>query len=338
MFGGRWSWGLVVIRGCGLQPRCEINPRRYWPALAVVCLVGPTDAATQQGPSFPSLGPDLAVGDGRTQPCLAGVAGDALCGRFRVYENRAAGRGRTVDLAFVVLEALCDQGHSDAVTIFRGGPGAPVTPNVFFSAQGLGSGIRGSTSTADRTERVRHRSSSGVGRRAQRTPAGYHYSVLCAEDIDPLSWEDIARETAATFMGDFLTAGYKRVCERWPSAKPPADYLTPVRSDKPTLMLSGARGPVTPVAGAEKVAAGWPNSLHVIVPNGGHGQGGPCINRLILQLIQTGTDGKRRTAQPSSARAKEANFRSGALAPIDPRPSPRIQHPRSNRIQPERGE
>ena len=81
-------------------------------------------------------------------------------------------------------------------------------------------------------------------------------SVLCAEDIDPLSWDDIARETAGTFMGDFLIAGYKRVCERWPSAKPPADYFTAVRSDKPALLLSGARDPVTPVSGAEKVAAG----------------------------------------------------------------------------------
>jgi len=393
-------------------------------------------------------------------------------------------------LAFVVLEALSDQGHSDAVTIFRGGPGAPVTPNVFFSAQGLGSDIRadrdillvdhrgtGNSSPlycdnpfpggipsrfetvfpldhvdawrdmlAQRTDlsqyttphamddladvsawlgytrlnlnggsygtreaqvfvrrhpdRVRTVILNGVApidenvylyhardlqgalenmleecegqaqcqsaypdvRRvlaevltvatedpprlvvggasvdfgigplsyalrgllygqsgtvparlyeardgawraladyylarqawiggAQGTPAGYHYSVLCAEDIDPLSWEDIARETAVTFMGDFLIAGYKQVCECWPSAKPPADYFTPVRSDKPTLMLSGARDPVTPVAGAEKVAANWPNSLHVIVPNGGHGQGGPCINRLMLQLIQTGT-------------------------------------------------
>jgi pimeloyl-ACP methyl ester carboxylesterase len=120
-------------------------------------------------------------------------------------------------------------------------------------------------------------------------PAGYHYSVLCAEDVDPLTWDDIARETAGTFMGDFLIAGYKRTCDRWPSAKLPESYFTPVHSDKPALLLSGARDPVTPVSGANIVAAGWPNSLHVVVPNGGHGQGGPCIDGLVLQLIRSGS-------------------------------------------------
>ena len=119
--------------------------------------------------------------------------------------------------------------------------------------------------------------------------AGYHYSVLCAEDIGPLSWEVIAEESKGTFMGDFLIAGYKRVCEIWPSAKPSKDFFEPTRSLKPVLLLSGARDAVTPVSGAEAVAENWSNSLHVVVPNGGHGQRGPCIRGLILELIESGS-------------------------------------------------
>ena len=90
-------------------------------------------------------------------------------------------------------------------------------------------------------------------------------------------------------MGDFLIAAYKRACDAWPAADLPDDYFTPVRSDKPALLLSGGRDPVTPVSGATAVAKGWPNALHVVVPNGGHGQGGPCIAAMELQLIRTGS-------------------------------------------------
>jgi len=460
-----------------------------WTIAAIAVGAGAAAVDAQQGPVFPVLDPDLQVGEGSTQPCLDTVEGEAVCGRFRVYEDRNAGAGRTIDLAFVVLKALNDEGHSDAFTQFNGGPGASVTPNASFIARaradiraerdvllldhrGTGnssglfcdnpypSGIASRFTTVfppDHVEECRDRLaqrtdlsqyttanamddladvSSWLGytqlnlnggsygtREAQiftrrhsemvRTvimngvapvdsrvylhhardlqlaldnmveeceeqvscrraypdlevvlnevlvsateepalvmvegasvrfgigpvsyalrgllygqsgivpsllyevsrgdwqglaeyyltrqawvggaggvPAGYHYSVLCSEDIDPLSWDDIANATAGTFMGDFLIAGYKRTCDRWPSSELPDEYFTPVRSDKPALFLSGERDPVTPASGADQVAAGWPNSLHVVVPNGGHGQGGPCINGLVLELIRTGS-------------------------------------------------
>ena len=49
--------------------------------------------------------------------------------------------------------------------------------------------------------------------------AGMHFSVLCAEDISQVDSETIARETAGTFLGDYLIGGYARVCEVWPYEK-----------------------------------------------------------------------------------------------------------------------
>jgi hypothetical protein len=71
---------------------------------AVLALVGPRagDASALQAPRFPALSADVPVGDGRAEPCLGRVGGEVFCGRFRVYENRAARTGRTVDVAFVV--------------------------------------------------------------------------------------------------------------------------------------------------------------------------------------------------------------------------------------------
>lgn len=445
--------------------------------------------AAQKVPAFPTLPADLPVGEGRTQPCLEQAPGTALCGRFRVYENREARSGRTIDVAFVVLKALQDRGNRDAFTLFNGGPGGPATDGAFVLARALPDiradrdillidhrgtgasgalfcdnpfpgGIRSRFQTIfplDHLEACRQRLSrradltqyntpnamddlsdvvawlgysgldlmggsygtreaqvfvrrhpdqvrtvifNGVAalddhvylyhardlqealedvvaecatqdacRRAypdlasvlasvlttardhphdvtvegttlpfgigplsyalrgllygqagsvparlyeaqagnwQRlanyyvarqawvgaaddVPAGYHLSTLCAEDINSTTWSDIARETSGTFMGDFLVGAYKRACEQWPAATLPAAFFRSVHSDKPALFLSGGRDPVTPAAGAEAVAKGFPNSIQVVVPNGGHGQGGPCIRAMMVHLIRKGS-------------------------------------------------
>ena len=116
---------------------------------------------------------------------------------------------------------------------------------------------------------------------------GYHFSVLCAEDIAPLTDEHVARTTRGTFMGDHLIQAYRRVCDLWPYARLPQSHWQPVASDAPTLLLSGGRDPVTPPEGADVVARHLPNSLHVVVPNGGHGVGGPCIQAMITTLFET---------------------------------------------------
>ncbi len=61
-----------------------------------------------------------------THPCAEGKSKvSALCGTFRVYENRAAHAGRTIELGFVLLRA---EHHSGRVVYFaNGGPGALTT-------------------------------------------------------------------------------------------------------------------------------------------------------------------------------------------------------------------
>ena len=119
--------------------------------------------------------------------------------------------------------------------------------------------------------------------------AGMHFSVLCAEDISRVDQATIARETAGTFLGDYLIGGYARVCEAWPYARLEPSFWQPVRSETPTLVLSGSRDPVTPPSGAEAVARHLPNSLHLVVPGGGHGVGGSCIGRIQTRFIEAGT-------------------------------------------------
>ncbi len=470
-----------------------MKPYRFLLALVVsLCLVGCGPVQGQDGPPpapvFPDLPASAQAGSGMIQPCLDKLEGQVRCGRYRVYEDRARREGRTIDLAFVIADALDPAAaNADAVTYFFGGPGASATalaPAVigaggglratrdllFLDFRGVGSSraldcdvpypggvesrfgeifpqdhiracrdrlarraqldlytsahnmddleelrvwlnytalnlVGGSYGTREiqvflrrhgsaRTavlnavspifeagyvtharglqnaldelvaecldnagcsaaypdlkvtvERVLERVRTdppevkaegktvrlGPGelgyalrgllyRRAAEVPAlldraaggawqpladyylqrsgwvaqdggfaGMHFSVLCAEDIGRVDDETIARETASTFLGDYLIGGYARACELWPYARLEASFWEPVASDVPSLLLSGSRDPVTPPAGAEAVARHLANSLHLVIPGGGHGAGGPCIRQIQTRFIEAGT-------------------------------------------------
>ncbi len=106
----------------------------------VASLVLAGTAWTQDGPtlpSFPQLPAAMPAGSGVMQPCLEELEGKVRCGRYRVYEDRAQQSGRTVDLAFVIADALAPTAaNSDAITFFFGGPGSSVTEAAGFAIPG----------------------------------------------------------------------------------------------------------------------------------------------------------------------------------------------------------
>jgi pimeloyl-ACP methyl ester carboxylesterase len=60
----------------------------------------------------------------RLHPCKSGEGiTDAYCGTFSVFEDRAAGKGRTIDLNIVVFPALAADSKSDPLFFLAGGPG-----------------------------------------------------------------------------------------------------------------------------------------------------------------------------------------------------------------------
>lgn len=117
--------------------------------------------------------------------------------------------------------------------------------------------------------------------------AGYHFSALCPEDIAPLTDEEVERLSAGTFMGDHLIAGYRDVCRAWDVAELPASFWEPVESDLPVLIISGERDPVTPPDWGDAVAEHLPNSLHIVVPGGGHGPRNDCTRAIEARFLET---------------------------------------------------
>jgi pimeloyl-ACP methyl ester carboxylesterase len=57
-------------------------------------------------------------------PCtVPGASGDVRCGRYRVWENRAAKTGRKIDLDIIVLRATQGARKPDPLFVLAGGPG-----------------------------------------------------------------------------------------------------------------------------------------------------------------------------------------------------------------------
>lgn len=60
----------------------------------------------------------------RLHPCgIEEGPPEAFCGSYRVFENRAANGGRTIDLKVVIAPALKRDARSDPLFVFEGGPG-----------------------------------------------------------------------------------------------------------------------------------------------------------------------------------------------------------------------
>jgi len=77
------------------------------------------------------------------QACdIPGVAGGGRCGSYDVYENRAAGTGRKLNLHIVVIPALGGSPAPDPVFWLEGGPGGAATQAVGPVSQQYLRGLR----------------------------------------------------------------------------------------------------------------------------------------------------------------------------------------------------
>ncbi|MEP7245748.1 MAG: alpha/beta fold hydrolase [Gammaproteobacteria bacterium] len=116
---------------------------------------------------------------------------------------------------------------------------------------------------------------------------GMHNSVVCTEDVPFYKPENVDRaKLARTFLGTTQVDSLKSLCNGWPRGPMDADLHAPLKSDVPVLLLSGGNDPVTPPANARKASVGLKHSLHIVLPDLGHGQlGAPCIDRVMAQFV-----------------------------------------------------
>jgi pimeloyl-ACP methyl ester carboxylesterase len=112
---------------------------------------------------------------------------------------------------------------------------------------------------------------------------GMGMSVICSEDADELREQP---RDADTILGNLLVEQIKAQCGVWPHGAMPADFHAPLRSDKPILILSGSRDPVTPPEYGEQIMQGLSHARHLVLKGQGHAvlvRG--CMPKLIEQFI-----------------------------------------------------
>jgi len=119
---------------------------------------------------------------------------------------------------------------------------------------------------------------------------GLLFATTCAEDLPYATARELEDAARGTFLGPRLALDWLRVCSVFPPARPVAGFREPVRSDVPTLLLSGELDPVTPPSWAEAAKQTLTHALHVVVPGVGHGvthRG--CVPHLVARFIATGS-------------------------------------------------
>jgi pimeloyl-ACP methyl ester carboxylesterase len=122
---------------------------------------------------------------------------------------------------------------------------------------------------------------------------GLYLAITCTEDVPFIDQAAAAAQNGRTLLGDYRIRQQADACRGWPTDSLPADYHQPFRSDVPMLLISGMLDPVTPPRWGERVAASFPNGLHVVVPHAGHGYGGlqglECVDSLVNEFYRQGS-------------------------------------------------
>ena len=123
-----------------------------------------------------------------------------------------------------------------------------------------------------------------------RLAAGFFLSVTCTEDIPYLS-NRAGDMAAGTFGGDYRLQQQRAACKEWTRGVVSREHRQPVRSNIPTLLLSGELDPVTPPSGGDEVARTLTQARHVVLRNNGHpiGNGERCINVMVAVFLDRGS-------------------------------------------------
>lgn len=138
---------------------------------------------------------------------------------------------------------------------------------------------------------------------------GLFFAITCSEDIPFIREDEVAGETAGTFLGNYRVRQQQAACRLWPKASLPKGYREPVRSSVPTLFASGDADGGTPLWFMEHVANGFSHRLEVVLRGQGHTEWNECLAKIYEKVVISGSVGDRGTS----------------TCPLVPRPTFRLQ-------------
>ena len=116
---------------------------------------------------------------------------------------------------------------------------------------------------------------------------GMYLSVTCTEDVSRITPVEAADSVAGTILGNYRVRQQVEACKLWPAGEVSGEFTAPIASPVPVLFISSTTDPVTPAYQADSVARGFPNGIHLRVPNASHSPSTPCVMGIVTPFIQT---------------------------------------------------
>lgn len=124
------------------------------------------------------------------------------------------------------------------------------------------------------------------------TTEGAFMSYECADNGARINKKDVAKlRSDPGRAGLLLLVGWNLFCDKWPVNHLPRSYGDVVKSDIPTLVISGEYDPITDPAGSKATADALSDSVYISVPHAGHGPGPdtPCSFGIYTRFFDEGT-------------------------------------------------
>ncbi|MEX1057082.1 MAG: alpha/beta hydrolase [Natronospirillum sp.] len=116
---------------------------------------------------------------------------------------------------------------------------------------------------------------------------GMHNAIVCSEDVPFYAYDDAtAAAIDATYMGDLVLSGLEATCSVWPQGQVDEHFKSPLVTDVPVLVISGALDPITPPAYGDAIMPGLSQGRHLVAAGQGHTasvQG--CMPTIVAQFI-----------------------------------------------------
>jgi pimeloyl-ACP methyl ester carboxylesterase len=132
--------------------------------------------------------------------------------------------------------------------------------------------------------------------------SGLFLTLTCNEDVAFIREKDIAAASRGTFLGDYRVRNQQAACERWPKYGLPSRHRSPLRSDVPTLIVSGDLDPATPIAFATHAAPGFSHRAEIVLRGQGHSGWSDCADLAYKELVRSGSVEKISSACPVTPR------------------------------------
>lgn len=128
---------------------------------------------------------------------------------------------------------------------------------------------------------------------------GLYLCITCTEDVPFIRSSEIKSLTKNTFVGTYRIDQHLQACANWTRGNTGSDFLQPVVSTIPTLILSGSFDPVTPTSWAKEIADKLLNSKLVIFPYMAHVFDGlsneSCFDTMVVDFLNNKDAGTLKT-------------------------------------------